>query len=214
VNLLTPVLRCLIVVSCVSLTVLAVPAQALVLVDEREWLQPADLVGYAWQDFGRACPGGRCVAALAGDGPDIRGWTWASAGEVGDLFARLTPHPGGAARYFSTDPSAAADFLSSSGFMRTTGLATAIEFGVTAVVGFTASQEPIGGAGYIGFVQLWLFPGFSRGSTIDTTATFAVDEPSEVVGAWLYRTRGVPAPSTLFLLALGVLALLRPGSRR
>ena len=178
-------------------------SHATVLVGDKLWLQPADLLGYSWRTFDAACPAGACDGQLGGTGPDVTGWTWASIDEVGDLFATIGPHPGGIARFFSPDVSIAGDILSGSGFNATTDFDIAINFGVTAIVGYASTAGPLAETGYLGFVQFGLFP-LSRGSTLDTTSTIGIDDPTDVIGGWLYRAQAVPAPATVWLMLLPV----------
>ena len=87
------------------------PASATVMAGDREWLQPANLLGFSWTDFDAVCPGGRCAGALGGSGPDITGWNWAAIDEVGALFSMFSPHEGGISRYFAPDPAEGFDII-------------------------------------------------------------------------------------------------------
>lgn len=189
-------------------------AHSSVILGDRQWLQPADLLGYTWNDFDAACPNGVCAGSLSGAGPDITGWNWASIDVVGDLFAALSPHPGGIASFFSPEPFLGFDVVSTSGFTVTSSLELAINFGISGVAGYSSTPGPQPGSAYWGVIQVGLFPGFSRGTTIDTTATIETDLPTDVIGAWLYRTHAVPAPSSLLLLAAGFILVCGGRSRR
>lgn len=178
------------------------------IIEGREWLQPADFLGYSWNDFNAVCAGGPCVGSVGVSGPDITGWTWASIFEVGDLFSSGTGHPGGMSLYDSAQASEVFDFLSDTGFERTSTAQQAIDFGVAGVAGFSSTQSLVSGEAFTGFIQAGLFPEFFVGSIISTIHTQPADIATEFYGAWLYRTVNVPSPHSLglFLLALALLA--------
>ena len=54
--------------------------------DVNEWLQPADFVGYTFDQVNAVCPGGLCSGSLPGSTFDLTGYTWASIEEVSGLF--------------------------------------------------------------------------------------------------------------------------------
>lgn len=179
------------------------------IIGDREWYQPADLLGYSWNDFNAICSGGACNGLLGGAGPDLTGWTWASIYEVGDLFAATSPHPGGIALYQSPQLQPFIDFTNDTGFVRTTDDMLAINSGLTGVAGFSSTPAPGVGLAYLGVVQLSIgFPaGPPAGSAISTEWTYSTSEAAPYVGAWLYRVAEVPVPASLWLVALGVVAL-------
>jgi hypothetical protein len=160
----------------------------------KEWYQPVDLVGYSWNDFNAICGAGTCNGLLGGVGPNLTGWTWASIFEVGDLFAATSAHPGGIGEYYS--PQFTDDL-----FTANTGL--------SGVAGFSSTLAPVGGLAYLGLAQSSVgFPaGPPFGSTFSTESTYSTTEDAPYVGGWLYRASEVPVPATLWLIALGVMAL-------
>lgn len=179
------------------------------IIGDKEWYQPADLLGYSWNDFNAICSGGACNGLLGGAGPNLTGWTWASIHEVGDLFAATSPHPGGIALYQSPQLQPFVDFMNDTGFVRTTDAALAINSGLSGVAGFSSTVAPGVGLAYLGVVQLSIgFPaGPPAGTAISTEWTYSNSEAAPYVGGWLYRASEVPLPATLWLLALGIAAL-------
>ena len=182
------------------------------IIDGREWYQPVELVGYSWNDFDAVCGAGTCSGLLGGSGPNLTGWIWASIYEVGDLLAATSPHPGGISTYQAYGTQPYANFITDTGFLRTTDDGLAISFGLTGVAGFTSTLVAGGGMAYVGLAQTGL--GFPQGppftSRFSTEATYPTDATTEgepYIGGWLYRSAEVPAPATLWLVALGVAAL-------
>ena len=181
------------------------------IIGDKEWYQPTDLRGYSWNDFDAVCSAGVCSGLLGGVGPDLTGWTWASIFEVGALFAATSPHPGGVGKYQTPELQPYVDFINNTGFWRTTDEFFAINFGITAVAGFSSSA--VGGLAYLGVAQFGLFPGPDAGSTFSTNWAQRPTDASPYVGAWLYRAADVPVPATWWLVAPG-LAALRWSRRR
>jgi hypothetical protein len=182
------------------------------IIGDKEWYQPADLLGYSWNDFNAICGGGACNGLLSGAGPNLTGWTWASIDEVGELFAATSPHPGGIATYEVFGTQTYANFITDTGFVRTTDDTLAISFGLTGIAGFTSTLLPGGETAYIGLAQMGL--GFPQGppfaSRFSTETIYPINANTEsepYIGGWLYRAAEVPVPATLWLIALGVVAL-------
>jgi hypothetical protein len=182
------------------------------IIGDKEWYQPADLLGYSWNDFNAICSGGACNGLLGGAGPNLTGWTWASIYEVGDLFAATSPHAGGISTYQSPQYQPAFDFAADTGFVRTTDANLGINFGISGIAGLSSTLAPGGSSAYYGVVQVSIFN--QVGSTISTETTyFPLTDDSTNVGAWLYRAAEVPVPATAWLVALGVVALRWSRSR-
>jgi hypothetical protein len=55
-------------------------------VDGKEWLQPADFIGYTYNQVSMACPASVCSGTLFGSAIDLTGYTWASIEDVSALF--------------------------------------------------------------------------------------------------------------------------------
>ncbi len=170
-----------------------------------EWLQPTLAVNYSWNDIHAVCGGGTCSGQLGTDGPDLSGWRWASAAELGDLLlAPSSGHPGGIADWF--EPTTAGLDLINLGLGPTTTIEQNLVDGIYAVFGFTASSarngQPYWGGGGLdlGFTG----PG---GSFFFSNATgIAADTPDETVGAWLYRA--VPLPGSTTLVVFGLVGVM------
>jgi hypothetical protein len=187
-------------------------ANAGLIIGNMAWLQPKDLVNYSWNDFNAVCPSGSCNGQLSGNGPNISGWQWATASQVGDFFATFSDHPGGIANFHDNSLIPGSDFLRL-GFNITTDPQLAGEFGISAVLGLTstlttAGQPSLAGVGIsFGFP---VGPPFGSDFFVDLTGP-QVDQPEESVGAWLYRSATVPVPATFGLLLVGLMSLA--GSR-
>lgn len=174
-----------------------------VAVDGLEWLQPLDFLGYSWNEISATCDAtsGLCNGSLGGN--DVTGWTWASIYDVGELYAALTPHPGGISNYESIPPESVAwatDFFGL--FSITNQIFTPVE--AVGVLGVTSTLAPTGGA-YYGAVSILVgFGGFqSQAITNDTVLL----NDTWAGGGWFYRASEVAVPATIPLLGLGLAAL-------
>ncbi len=175
-------------------------------IDGLEWYQPADLLGFSYNDFAAACNSGSgmCTGKLGATWPDLSGWIWAGAVEVSGLFnhfiapARLGP---GRSEYISGNLSPAYRFFEV--FEPTVVINVPYPPGALGgtighyLGGAGSSQKALAGVG------IPSLPPPCVPCTIFATNAFATD-PSEV-GAWLYRS--VPAPSSLLLIIAGLLTL-------
>jgi len=180
------------------------PAHAGPIVNGLEWYQPAALLGYSWNQFDATCGGGSCSGLLGGAGPDLTGWTWASADDVGALFAALTPHPGGIASVEASQPADVSwgfDFL---GLFDVTNVVLCCGIEATGVLGVTSTPAAAGSA-YYGEVSVTLSgAGFSARAATDDTVAVA---DTWAGGGWLYRAATVPAPGSASLLGLALAGL-------
>jgi hypothetical protein len=172
-------------------------------VDGREWYQPVDILGYSWNQFNAICATGTCSGLIAGTGPDLTGWIWASIYDVGELFEALTPHPGGINNYESIPPESTVwAFVFFVLFIITNQIFTPVE--AAGVLGVTSTLAPTGEAYYGGVSAQVGFGGFQgqaiTSDTVSLTETWAG-------GGWLYRMAEVPIPATLPLLGIALLAL-------
>lgn len=205
----------------IVLAVTSGTARAGLIIDDREWYQPAELTGYSWLDLVATCGSGPCNGTLDGTGPDLTGWNWATVYEVGSLFAALTPHPGGIAYYADRTPEDdgpawARYFVSNSG---SSGFIWTFESLVfpdyqRGVAGLTATRAGSTGNPYLGIGGIQGYPSPTRPFEIETDGLVITAESSRGVsyrspelGAWVYRDlpSDIPEPST-FLLVLGALA--------
>ncbi|NND68897.1 MAG: hypothetical protein HKN19_15005 [Halioglobus sp.] len=190
---------------------LTTPARAGVIVGSLEWFQPSELTNYSWDQFNAVCGGGLCSGAVGGTGPDVTGWQWASAQDLGDLFlAPISGHPGGVANYQGAFLEGVAAF--ELGFERTTTLEQAVGFGVSGVLGFTATLANVNEPYWGGFGVSLGFQGGVMGSDFFSDQTdLAANRPEETVGAWLYRAVPVPLPGSAPLFLTGLVGLLLRG---
>lgn len=187
------------------------------IIDGKEWLQPRLTLGYTWSDFDTVCGEGICTGSISsGDvqGPDLRGWTWASAEEVGDMFRITTPHPGGIASYSSSSFNVVDNFIDATGFLLTEEIDLGAFLNLKIVSGFTSTLDPTNSFAYGGAVASGIVPLsgplFLNGSRVSTRFE---TELSSRPGGWLYRSAvSMPSISTLLLLGPALLCLI--GFRR
>ena len=63
--------------------------------DGKEWAQPADFVGFSWDQVTTVCPsgGGLCSGSISGlaGARDFTGFTWPTIEEVASLFRSVEP---------------------------------------------------------------------------------------------------------------------------
>ena len=211
--------------SCtVVLTILflaAMPARASVIVDGKEWMQPADLTSVSWYEVSAGTNGvlgpdvagpcdettGACDGTL--NGIDVTGWTWASVDEVAALLVFVTAtynggvddavHPGGIGIAFGAGKETvwATAMFDTLGFVPTS---TGPEY--REVLGTTRTPK-FELAVYRGSVldasTAYVIP--DRATTDDTTGP---NVASSLWGHWLYRdAASVTAPPPALLLAGG-----------
>jgi hypothetical protein len=167
------------------------------IIDGREWLQPADLTRYSWNDFNAVCSSGLCTGQLGGSGPLLTGYMWATVDDVNALInsyigsAELTgpsEYTGGSwgEAFFS-------DFTDI--FVNTS---------ITRLDAWTSTAFSADEA-YLGVVRY--LPDFNVAAA-NTDVTGSRDLSSRNIGAWLYRpVEAVPSPATLILFVLGLVGL-------
>lgn len=85
------------------------------IIDNKKSIQPLATLSYARSSFNAVCAGGPCSGSAGTKGPDLTGWTWATASELGDLSRMFTPLPGGSVEYYSSSYDTVQEFLDNTG---------------------------------------------------------------------------------------------------
>lgn len=134
---------------------------------------------------------------------------------MGDFFSSLSGHPSGIATY--QEPSLVpAIYFFDLGFEITTTPQQAIDFGLSAVLGWTSTLAP-SAAPYISGVGISFgFPGsLDFGSEFFTDDNILpADQADVTLGAWLFRPTAVPLSPTLSLVLVGLIGLVVNRHRR
>lgn len=187
------------------------PAEAGVIIDGKEWRQLTETAGFSWNEVATVFPLGGGVGVGSIGSTDFTGWTWATISEVADLFAFLTPHPGGVFDYEelqSTWAPIVFDLFTP----------TYADIGSTRLTGFAATTVPSrNDLAYTPeildrpnlFSNLPDHANTANVRGVDLVGN--VDNP----GVWLYRNATpVPEPSSLALFSIGCCGLFGYGWRR
>jgi len=204
-----------------ALPLLLIPsfsAMAGVIVDGKDWFQPASFLDLSWNDIAGACNSttGSCSGSL--NGVNVTGATWASVAEVNDLFNSFLPSPelGPGPDIFSEiDSLWAPDILTT--FVPT--LSGLSGFDAEVLAGFVRDTV---GAPPSAFRFALVQDGtaatgeFSEDFLVTLFTDTNPEAPVFAVGAFLYTPAQVPEPmlSTLLILGLGGLGLTRYRRRR
>jgi PEP-CTERM motif-containing protein len=174
-----------------------------------EWAQVTDTTGFAWYEVAGVCPtdgATACGANLAG--VEFNGWTWAQVTQIVGLIANVTDlAPSQFAPTATTvDSTWAAQFLSI--FMPT--LITDTRRAVIGWAADGASFDPRSAfAPEVVDAMAGMPDTAGRGSLFDSQPPFA-PTGSETRGVWLFRdAQEVPEPSTLLLMGIGALSVMR-----
>lgn len=184
----------------------------------REWLQPADTLGFTWFDVVPVCDVGTGVCAGTLGGIDLDGWRWANVATLNTLFHELS----GGAGFFTAEPQEyeianstwAPALIDNDGPGPDTGVfhITALFGGVEErVFGWTRDKDPDPATGaYLGRIDN--NPFFDKLQTDDRSD---IDqENADIVGFWLYREpHPVPLPAGVWLLGAGLAGLAGFGRR-
>lgn len=194
-----------------------------VTIDGWDWRQPADTVGFSYNDLANgpcdvltgACSG--FATNAGGIMVDLTGWTWASSVEIANLFETLTGAPGGT---FDDPPTGTTWFDSGSSLWAPAAIDTdgpgpdgglfdltdSPASNVYAVRGLTRSLVDSGEANRSYLLDS---PDSDQAAVANPVG---LDIARAHTGAWLYL---VPEPSTAMLVALGLMALSlrRAGTR-
>ncbi len=192
----------------------AMPITNTLTIDGRVWAQPIEFVNLSWNDVNTVCPQGICTAGTLNDF-EMTGWAWATSAEVGDLFAAISPHPGGHALWTEEVLPGDLDVLERTGLEPTLiipfGGSPRHVRGITSNV-FIASNN-LQTASLVSIREVSLFGQLTGewfyDSLLGNTLTNIARRTSDI-GVWFYQIEGaneVPVPSTLSLVFLSFLLL-------
>lgn len=181
-----------------------------VTVGSREWAQVDLFSDLSWNEIEAVCPGGICGNGDL-NGNDMGGWLWASVDDVNDLFNFFLVNAGvdnadlliGQDSYQENSATSWGDSLVST--FRPTFISTA----ETYLYGLTRDASLAD-------------PGLKVFARLDRTHVADIDVADRVwtnsgtlpelaqppVGAWFFRSTGVPLPGTLYLLGLACTSLI------
>jgi hypothetical protein len=181
-----------------------------VVVGNLDWRQVTETVGFTWNEVKSVCDinSGACQGSLGA--VSFGGWTWAGSSEIQALFEALihpgsTQFPTATTNYSEAD---SADIAAAIGAARF--LPTYADADTRLVLGMSRSiYVDSTGASYPVSPSLTDFAVTTSVSTNDQAFLGVYyttpNEPSNLLGVWLYRP--VPEPGTLTLLAFGLAGL-------
>ncbi len=180
-------------------------------VGERQWLQPNAFVDIRWWDVEDICDTqtGTCEGSL--NGVDLSGWTWASLGDVNNLFNSFIGQPQltGPDMFFTLTHLEIQSFFDA-GFEPTLILALGI-YETAVLVGLTRTESPpVMHTAYAGVV-LHEYENPFLPSRYRTDLRFEVFSARPDVGYFFYRA---PSPGSLLLMVAGMACLFRSRRQR
>lgn len=188
-----------------------------VIIDGRDWRQPLETSNFSYNHAAAVCnvTTGVCNGAAVNPGQpsvDLTGWIWASENEVADLFRSLLGEPGAVFHpqngYVGRNgPQWVLDAIDidgsgpDSGLFDATTLSASLEgvLGITRTVMLNSQQENAASRAIFRHEIA-----NSQGRAIIANPT-GFDAARQHTGLWLYKA--VPAPSTLLLLLVSLLAI-------
>lgn len=205
-----------------SLVILTLSASVqAVVIDGRDWRQPADTVGFSWDDLAtifdpqtgllRDPSNTTLTRAIDGAVIDFAGWTWASVYEVGDMFAAAgLPGCNDPCSIHQASTTWAPAFID----IDSAGAGDDGLFNATAVVIISYSTvHALSRTAMPSMTGMVFSPKVMDFHPQDMSGIRNTSEPSDAnfrssnTGVWLFRdVTSVPAPAPIGLFALGALA--------
>lgn len=171
---------------------------AMVIVGDKEWLNPDAVGNSSWDEINAVCPGGVCVGQLGG--VDVSGYTWASIAQVNELFYSFI---GGTAPSDSMLLQEANSDWAPLFFQQFSGQTTQL---ATVTSGWVSTPPiPANDLRYTARVVDFFEP-----ARADIAQTGRFRSRTSNFGAWLFRGVDpvtVPVPPTLALMVLGLFVL-------
>lgn len=193
----------IIVTSMHSMSARAIPITDTITVDSREWAQVDLFLLLTWNEMNAVCPGGPCGSSTL-NGYDMADWTWATVADVNALFNFYigSNELGLGPREYHEVDSAWAPAFFNDGWNPTTVAANAL-----AITGLLSQLDVGSGQATYG----WLVDHYTEGweDSIFTNRTTPTGQPNTTGGFFFRDASTVPIPSTLILIAIGIVALVR-----
>ena len=186
-----------------------------VIVGDKEWRQVTDTVNFSWNDFSGVCStsDGSCSGDLTNGTlgtVSFDGWTWASQGDVAELFQGLNGWNGPTLPVVSFSHSSlfatwAPDFFNTLGFFHTLDVVSDVR-----TYGLVRNLCLYCGTVGIAFMP-WISLNVDDNDELAEAVTIGIVNDffaDEAVGGWFYRDAPVPAPPTLALLLVPALMIV------
>ncbi len=196
-----------------SVSAAPIPGADIVTVGGRDWAQVDLFAGLSWNNIDAQCPGGICGAGTL-NGFDMSGWRWASADDLAATFNPFLVDNGfggddllgpGPDRFYWGFSNPRADF--GRNFIDQGFRPTYQQFGDRILTGWISNLVP-GDTGLAHQGVVGDYPGQVQGALFGTDFTQQKQRGGLFSpGAWFfYAGSEVPAPATLPLLLIGVVA--------
>jgi len=177
------------------------------IVDGREWYQPADLYGIAWDDIAEVCDPASGVCNGSVGGHDLTGWMWADRAQANGLLNHFLVLGGVSGMDLLSGVDSYSDAQGAwAGAIYAAGFEISYETTVVYASVISGMLRERSTANEFGVASFVFDAGYSYWAISDSTSALPGGSfPS--LGAWIYRESSVPAPATLSLLGLAFLML-------